>query len=83
MDGAVNDAQFRAQAEASLSYYNRKMRTLKISSLGVVGLRAGQMVFMRIPDLGDISLNQYVLLEKVDHTFTNDTHTMDIETLTI
>lgn len=83
VDGAVNDAQFRAQAEASLSYYNRKMRTLKISSLGVVGLRAGQMVFMRIPDLGDISLNQYVLLEKVDHTFTNDTHTMDIETLTI
>lgn len=83
VDGAVNDAQVRAQAEASLSYYNRKMRTLKISSLGVVGLRAGQMVFMRIPDLGDISLNQYVLLEKVDHTFTNDTHTMDIETLTI
>lgn len=83
VDGAVNDAQVRAQAEASLSYYNRKMRTLKISSLGVVGLRAGQMVFMRIPDLGDISLNQYVLLEKVEHTFTNDTHTMDIETLTI
>ena len=83
VDGDVNDAQMKAQAEASLTYYNRRMRTLKFSALGVPGLRAGQMVYMQIPGLGDISLDQYVLLEKVDHTWENSVHTMDIETMPI
>ena len=83
MDGDVNDAQMKAQAEASLAYYNRRMRTLKFSSLGVPGLRAGQMIYMRVPGLGDLNLDQYVLLEKVEHTWENDTHTMEIETMPI
>lgn len=83
VDGDVNDAQMKAQAETSLTYYNRRMRTLKFSTLGVPGLRAGQMVYMQIPGLGDISLDQYVLLEKVDHTWENSVHTMDIETMPI
>lgn len=83
VDGAVNDAQMKAQAQASLTYYNRRMRTLKVSSMGVPGLRAGQMVLMKVSDLGDISLDQYVLLEKVTHTWENDDHTMDFETMAI
>lgn len=83
VDGDMNDAQIKAQAETTLAYYNRRMRTLKISSLGVLGLRAGQMVLMKIPDLGDIHLDQYVLLEKVTHTWENDVHTMEFETLEI
>lgn len=83
VDGAVNDAQVKAQAAASLTYYNRRMRTLRCSSLGVPGLRAGQMVLMKVPNLGDINLDQYVLLEKVTHTFQNDIHTMDFETMAI
>lgn len=83
VDGDVNDAQMKAQAEASLAYYNRRMRTLKFSSLGVPGLRAGQMIYMRVPGLGDLNLDQYVLLEKVEHTWENDTHTMEIETMPI
>lgn len=83
VDGDVNDAQMKAQAEASLSYYNRRMRTLKFSSLGVPGLRAGQMIYMRVPGLGDMNLDQYVLLEKVEHTWGNNVHTMEIETMPI
>lgn len=83
VDGAMNDAQVQAQAQASLEYYNRRMRTLKVTSLGVNGLRAGQMVMMKVQGLGDINLDQYVLLEKVTHTWENDTHTMDFETLAI
>ena len=83
VDGDVNDAQMKAQVEASLTYYNRRMRTLKFSSLGVPGLRAGQMIYMRVPGLGDLNLDQYVLLEKVEHTWENDTHTMEIETMPI
>lgn len=83
VDGDVNTAQMEAQAAASLKYYNRRLRTLSVSSLGVPGLRAGMMVLMKVPGLGDISLDQYVLLEKVSHTWQNDVHTMDFETMAI
>ena len=83
VDGAMNDAQVKAQAEATLGFYSRRLRTLSVSSLGVPGLRAGQMIYMNVPGLGDINLNQYVLLEKVTHTWENNDHTMDFETLEI
>ena len=83
VDGNVNTAQMQAQAQASLEYYNRRMRTLKVSSLGVPGLRAGNMVLMRIQGLGDIDLDQYLLLEKVTHTWENDVHTMELEAMAI
>lgn len=83
VDGDVNDAQMKAQAEASLAYYDRRMRTIRVNALGVPGLRAGQMVLMKVPGLGDINLDQYVLLEKVTHTWENDLHTMEFETMAI
>ena len=83
VDGAANDAQIIAQAEQTLSFYNRRLRTLSVSSLGVPGLRAGQMVYMYVPDMGDIDLNQHVLLERVTHTWENNDHTMEFETLEI
>ena len=83
VDGDLNDAQVKSRAEASLKYYNRRLRTLRISSLGVVGLRAGMLVLMKVPDLGDVALDEYVLLDRVSHTFTNDVHTMEFETLAL
>ena len=83
LDGDINDAQARSRAQESLRYYNRRMRTLSVESLGVPGLRAGQMVLMQVPGLGDIDLDRYVLLEKVTHTWENDAHTMKFETLAI
>lgn len=68
VDGSMNDAQVKEQANTSLAYYNRKLRTLQIESLGIP-LRAGQMILLKIPGLGDIDLNQYALVEQVTHTF--------------
>ena len=79
VDGDLNDAQAKAQAEATLKYYNRRMRTLSVDSLGVPGLRAGQLVPMVIPGLGDISLDQYCLIEQITHTYRDDEHTMSFE----
>lgn len=79
VDEALNNAQAAAQAQAMLAYYNRRWRTLKVSALGLPGLRAGQMLMMDVPRLGDISLYGLVLLEKVTHSFEHDTHTMDFE----
>ena len=81
VDGDVNAAQMAEQAQTMLAYYNRRLRTLSVESLGVLGLRAGMMVLMKIKGLGDIDLDQYVLLEKVTHTFENDKHTMTFDTL--
>lgn len=81
VDGDYNEAQLKARAEETLDYYNRRMKALKVSALGVAGLRAGQMVLMKIPGLGDINLDQFVLLERVSHTWENGVHTMELETL--
>lgn len=83
VDGNVNTAQMEAQANATLQYYNRRLRTLSVETLGVPGLRAGMMVLMKVPNLGDINLDQYVLLEKVSHTWENDKHEMKFETMAI
>lgn len=83
VDGDINTAQMEARAAATLQYYNRRLRTLSVESLGVPSLRAGQMVLMKVQGLGDINLDQYVLLEKVTHTWENEIHTMTFETLSI
>lgn len=83
VDEGLNTAQMQAQGRASLQYYNRRMRTVKASALGVPGLRAGQMVRMKVSYLGDISLDQYVLLDQVSHTWENDKHTMEFTTAPI
>ena len=83
VDESLNTAQMQAQGQASLEYYNRRMRTVQVNALGVPGLRAGQMVLMQVPSLGDINLDQYVLLDKVSHTWENDQHTMDFTTAPI
>lgn len=79
VDEALNDAQVEAQARSMLRYHNRRFRTLKVQALGLLGLRAGQMLMMDVPGLGDISLRQLVLLERVCHTFQNDLHTMEFD----
>lgn len=83
IDGNLNIAQMTAQGQASLQYYNRRMRTVQASTIGVPGLRAGMMVPMKVAGLGDINLDQYVLLEKVTHTWENDLHTMEFTTAPI
>lgn len=79
VDGDLNDAQIQAQAASTLAFYNRPTRTLQISALGVVGLRAGQMAYLKISTIEDLAAGRYVLIEQADHTFENQIHTMDLE----
>lgn len=68
----------KAKSKALLKLYNRKQRTLSIK--GVVGnknVRAGSLVPV-ILDLQDIKISNYMLVEKVTHTFNNREHTMDL-----
>lgn len=83
VNGDYNTAQLTDMAKQTLMNVNRRKRTLSVSCLGVPGLRAGQMIRMNVPMLGDINLDQYVLLETVTHHYQEGVHTMDFETLEI
>lgn len=71
-------ANAKAMAEALLSLYNTKTRTLKLKDvLGDVRVRAGTMLVVML-GLGDMNLSSYLMVEQVKHTFSNEQHVMDL-----
>ncbi|MCI8331675.1 MAG: hydrolase, partial [Clostridiales bacterium] len=68
----------QAKADALLKLYNSKTRNLKIvNALGDTRVRAGSMVVINLA-LGDMSVKNFMLVEKVTHTFKLDSHFMDL-----
>ena len=67
-----------AKADALLKLYNAKTRNLKVTNaFGDVRVRAGCSVVVKM-NLGDVSLQNFMLVEKAKHTFEKDLHTMDL-----
>lgn len=67
-----------ARADALLSLYNRKTRSLSVKgAFGDIRARGGSLlpVWLR---LGDIQANSYLLAEQVTHHLSADVHTMDL-----
>lgn len=70
----------KLKADTLLQLYNRKSRSLSIkNALGDVRVRAGTSVFVDLPELGDISVQNYMLVEKAVHYFSDNEHFMDLE----
>lgn len=68
-----------AKAEALLKLYNDKTRTLTLSSvLGDTRVRAGCSVIVKL-DLGDMLLQNYMLVEQATHKFKDGVHFMDLK----
>lgn len=68
----------KAKADALLQLYNKKTRNLSIqNALGDTRVRAGSMVIVQL-NLGDVKLNNLMLVEKCKHNFNNDEHFMDL-----
>ena len=68
----------QAKAEALLKLYNKKSRNLKITNaIGDTRVRAGSLVVVSLT-LGDVNLKNFMLVEKVRHTFKLDQHVMDL-----
>lgn len=66
------------KANSLLSLYNKKTRELKINgAFGSPDIRGGTLIPVTL-DLGDIKVNNYMLVEKVTHKFENDNYTMDL-----
>lgn len=68
----------KAKADALLSLYNQKARRLTVSNvIGDVRVRAGASVAVKL-NLGDVMVQNYMMVEKAKHTFDNDLHLMDL-----
>jgi len=75
IDEVVNG---KAKADALLKLYNAKERNLNIkNAFGDVKVRAGSSIPVNL-NLGDIIAKNYLIVEKVIHTFSNDQHMMDL-----
>lgn len=68
------------KANTLLELYNRKARSLTIKkALGDVRVRGGSSIVVYLPDIGDISLKNYMLVDSVVHTFADNEHWMDLK----
>lgn len=69
----------QSKAEALLTLYNQKTRKLTIQdAFGDCRVRAGSLVGV-ILDLGDVKLQNYMLVETCRHSFKLDEHTMELK----
>lgn len=67
------------KANVLLSLYNRKTRQLSIEGVfGDIRVRAGCSVLVRM-DLGELSTDTFMIVNKCTHNFNNDEHLMDLE----
>lgn len=68
----------KVKANELLSLYNRKTRNLTIkNAFGDVRVRAGSVVVVAL-NLGDIVVKNFMMVEKVKHTFNENYHTMNL-----
>lgn len=72
------DENADAKAAALLQLYNRTARSLTVKgAFGDVRVRGGSSVIVRMK-LGDITVSNYMVVEKVSHKFDTQCHTMDL-----
>lgn len=70
----------KVKADALLELYCRPNRKLSVSNvLGDNRVRGGSSIIVNFKDIGDISINHYMLVDKVTHTFLDNEHMMDMD----
>lgn len=78
VDKNMSEAEIKQKCDILLKLYNKKTKSLSLkNALGDIRVRAGCLVPVFL-NLGDIDLQNYMLVEKVKHTFENNSHFMDL-----
>lgn len=78
VDENLNLAQIEGKARGMLSLYNNTGRSLKLDCLGVANVFAGATIRCKIKDLGDLSIDNKLLVTECTHSITNKMHTMSL-----
>lgn len=80
VDEKYNIAQIESLALRMLRYYNSTRRSLSLKCLGVKEFFAGCIFKCQIADLGDETLNSYLLVTECVHKLSKGSHTMELKT---
>ncbi|WP_343208225.1 M23 family metallopeptidase [Anaerolentibacter hominis] len=74
----AGDTVMKEKAKVLLDYYNKKRRSLSIQGcFGDIRVRGGSMVIVKL-DLTDIQIQNFMMVERVTHTFSNGEYYMDL-----
>lgn len=77
-----NDEQMKLRAAIELCSRDCEKRSISITTLGMVGIRAGMLVRINVPWLsdyfGEVSKSKLVFLDSVSHDWEEGTHTMSL-----
>lgn len=79
IDESYNEAQIEARALAMLKFYCSTRRSLTLKCLGIKEFYAGCIFKAKIKDLGDLSLDDFLLVQQCTHKFKNEEHTMELK----
>lgn len=79
VDEDMDDAAIANKANQELKLYNRVKRTLTLKCKGVPQLDAGAGIVLQLTDIPGVVFNQNALISKIDDTYENGIHTMDLE----
>lgn len=80
VDENLNEAQINQQGNIMMAYYDRVLKTISIDGVGgVPGLKAGAMVTFKIKEIPELANGYRLVLDKVQHAFSDGEHTMNIE----
>lgn len=77
VDG-LSKKEIKQKAKVLADYYGSVQRTLSIrKAFGDIRVRGGSSLVVQL-NLGDTKVSNYMLVERVKHTFSHDLHTMDL-----
>lgn len=77
-ESAKNKDEASQKAKAILTAKNRKKRTLTVQrAIGDVRVKAGSSIFVKL-ELGDINVNQMMIVNRVEHSFSENEHFMNL-----
>lgn len=76
VDENKNKAQIEEQLRVLATIHNRETRSLQVSALGDIRIRAGMRVRIRIAEYG---VDQALLVDQCTHRFEGTDHTMELE----
>jgi hypothetical protein len=79
LDNNINDAQAKARLIQTITSKNKVGRTLSIKNAGNINLRAGNSLYVDIPDIGELSVGQWLIIDKCVHSIANDEHSMQLD----
>ena len=81
IDEDVTDAQAREKAQQLLSLHNRIKRTLKLKCQGMIELEPGCGIYLQLTDIPGVTFNQEAMISKIEDTYENGIHSMDLEVM--